>query len=264
MTQIHTILQLDHIPGAAQKEQLRRQGIALLTYVPNYDWLAAVPASDPAQVMNVPGVRWMGNLTVRDKLQPELQAEELAPWAYDPASDLLALLVQFHRDVSLEEGRAVVEAHSGRIVDQVAFINTLIVHLDKDRVAALAAEDAVEWIEQPLPPLESINDGNRARVGADILQDLSYNLDGTDVDVLVYDGGRVYSHDDLNSKRTWGDTTPFAEHATHVWPAQCSAMAPTTITIVGWRPMPSCCPWASSTMAAGSFSIPTPATFRTT
>jgi hypothetical protein len=113
----------------------------------------------------------------------------------------------------------VVEGHGGQVVDQVASINTLIVHLHKDEVAALAAEDAVEWLEQPLPLLEPINDGNRARVGADTLQAAPYNLDGTDVDVLVYDGGRVDEHDDLDGKRTWGDEAPFDDlwhHPTHV------------------------------------------------
>jgi hypothetical protein len=218
-TKIHAILQLDYIPTPEQKEQLRQQGIELLTYIPNYAWLAAVPATNPAQVARVPGVRWVGSLTGQDKLQPELRAQELGPWAYDPASNLIALLVQFHRDVGLEQGSAVVEAHGGEVVDQVASINGLIVHLHKDEVAALAAEDAVEWMEQPLPPLEPINDGNRARVGADTLQDPPYNLDGTNVDVLVYDGGRVDEHDDLDGKRTWGDEAPFDDlwhHPTHV------------------------------------------------
>jgi subtilisin family serine protease len=213
---IHTLLQLDYIPTPEQKEQLRQQGIELLTYIPNYAWLAAVPAANPAQVVDVPGLRWVGSLTVQDKLQPELRAQELGPWAYDPASNLIALLVQFHRDVGLEQGSAVVEAHGGEVVDQVASINSLIVHLHKDEVAALAAEDAVEWIEQPLPLLEPINDGNRNRVGADTLQTAPYNLDGTNVDVLVYDGGRVCSHSDLDSKRTWGDGSSQIEHATHV------------------------------------------------
>jgi len=223
---IHTILQLDYIPTPEQKEQLRQQGIELLTYIPNYAWLAAVPATNPAQVADVSGVRWVGSLTVQDKLQPELQAQELQPWAYDPASELIALLIQFHRDISLEQGSAVVKAHGGKVVDQVTLINTLIVHLHKDKVSALAAEDTVEWIEQPLPLLEPINDGNRARAGADTLQAPPYNLDGTDVDVLVYDGGRVYSHSDLDSKRTWGDTALFSEHATHV---ACTVLGDGTI-----------------------------------
>jgi subtilisin family serine protease len=213
---IHTILQLDYIPALEQKEQLRQQGIELLTYIPNYAWLAAIPATNPAQVASVPGVRWVGNLTVQDKLQPELQAQKLGSWAYDPASNLIALLVQFHKDISLEQGSAVVEAHGGEVVDHVASINTVVVHLHKDKMAALAAEDAVEWMEQPLPLLEPINDGNRARVGADTLQTVPYNLDGTNVDVLVYDGGRVCSHSDLDRKRTWGDSSSQIDHATHV------------------------------------------------
>jgi hypothetical protein len=213
---IHTILQLDDIPTLEEREWLRRQGIELLTYIPNYAWLAAIPAADPARVVDVPGVRWVGDLTVQDKLQAELYARELGAWSYDPETGSVALLVQFYRDVDLDRGSALVQAHGGEVIDRVPSINTLLVYLAEDEIVALAAEDAVEWIEEPLPVLEPINDANRARVGADTLQNVPYSLDGTDVDVLVYDGGRVYAHNDLDGKRTWGDTASFSEHATHV------------------------------------------------
>jgi subtilisin family serine protease len=213
---VHTILQLEYIPTPEEKEQLRQQGIELLTYIPNYAWLASVPAANPAEAAGVPGVRWVGTLTAQDKLQPELRAQELQPWAYDPAGNLIAVLVQFHKDVDLEQGRAAAEAHGGEVTGEASVINTLAVEIDRDELAALAGEDVVAWIEQPLPLLEPVNDGNRARVGADTLQTTPYNLDGTNVDVLVYDGGRVYSHTDLDSRRTYGDSSGFSEHATHV------------------------------------------------
>ena len=40
-----------------------------------------------------------------------------------------------------------------------------------------------------MPQLVELNDSNRPRVGADVLQEAPYGIDGSGVTVLVYDGG---------------------------------------------------------------------------
>ena len=55
-------------------------------------------------------------------------------------------------------------------------------------INALADEDAVQWIEWPLPKLSEINDSNRAITEANIVQAIPYDLDGSGVSVMVYDG----------------------------------------------------------------------------
>jgi hypothetical protein len=51
LTQIHTIIQLTHIPDKAKKVQLRNLGIELLSYIPNNAWYAAItlPAESVAR-----------------------------------------------------------------------------------------------------------------------------------------------------------------------------------------------------------------------
>jgi len=41
------------------------------------------------------------------------------------------------------------------------------------------------------------NDGIRQQIGVNTVQAAPYNLDGTGVDVLVYDGGQVGAHTTL-------------------------------------------------------------------
>ena len=213
---IHVILQLDHIPTDRDKQALAKEGVKLLTYVPNYAWLAAIPASVPDTATNAARVRWMGLLSEKDKLDLPLRERQYLPWAHDPATGQIMVVVQFYDDVVAERAAHVVADHGGVVRSHVPSIHALVVAIDQEELGSLASEDIVAWMEQPLPVLSPINDDNRANVGADTLQAAPYNLDGSGVDVLVYDGGRVFAHDDLDDKRTWGDTAPFSEHATHV------------------------------------------------
>jgi hypothetical protein len=107
-------------------------------------------------------------------------------------------------------------------------VNGIVALVPRSRVAELAAADEVAWIEPALPPLETVslpgrspapppNDSARARVQADLLQAAPYNLDGSGVSVLVYDGGtgRV-THLDFGGRLFVRDASGQNGHATHV------------------------------------------------
>ncbi|UCD30429.1 MAG: S8 family serine peptidase [Planctomycetota bacterium] len=65
--------------------------------------------------------------------------------------------------------------------------------------------------------MSEINDSNRAITEADIVQAAPYNLDGSGVTVLVYDGGYARAgHVDFQGRLTVGDTSGLSDHATHV------------------------------------------------
>ncbi len=53
--------------------------VRLLKYVPDYAWIASVPAADPAAVLDLPGVVWAGGLTVEDKIDPAILAARWRP-----------------------------------------------------------------------------------------------------------------------------------------------------------------------------------------
>ncbi|MCX6355734.1 MAG: S8 family serine peptidase [Candidatus Aureabacteria bacterium] len=213
-SRIHTIIQLDDLPKNAEKRALSQQGVQLLSYIPDHAWIASIPSKNAESALSRVG--WVGDLTSDDKLSPKIREGILGEWAYDKDTQIAVVIVQFFKDVSLTEGATIVQAHGGVVVDYVGSINSLVVEVDQRELEAMAAEDAVEWIEQPVPPLDLINAENRAIVGADTLRDTPYLLDGTGVDVLVYDVGRAYAHPDLQSHMTYGDESDFDEHSTHV------------------------------------------------
>ncbi|MCP4247430.1 MAG: S8 family serine peptidase, partial [bacterium] len=100
---------------------------------------------------------------------------------------------------------------------QLPSANALVVEMPSSRIVHLADEDAVQWIELPMPAFDEINDSNRARVGADTVQAPPYGLDGSGVTVLVYDGGfGLSSHVDFGGRHTARDPSGLSDHATHV------------------------------------------------
>ncbi len=218
---VHVLLQLDYIPREAAKAELAGRGIRLLAYVPDYAWIASVPGTQPEVALDAPGLLWMGELMVDDKLAPPIRAGEWAAYNLAPDS-MAAVYVVMHADESLETGRALVASLGGKVVNEVIGIRTLVVEMPAAQIRALAAHDAVQWIEPAEPPLGEANDDIRARIAVSEVQAAPYNLNGTNVDILIYDGGVVThtpsTHADFTGRLTIGagETSGVSDHATHV------------------------------------------------
>ena len=212
---VHILLQLDFIPRDLAKTEYEKSGVKLLAYVPDYAWIASVPAADPAAVLNLPGVTWAGPLTVNDKLDPAIVNGEwlLSNLAPDGTA---AVSVITHLDEDVATTRALVEKYGGKITGEVVGIKMFMVELPQQNIRALAAEEVVQWIEPAAPPLGPNNDGIRQQIGVNTLQAAPYNLNGTNIDVLVYDSGQAGDHTDFGTRLTHGDADTVSEHSTHV------------------------------------------------
>ena len=141
---------------------------------------------------------------------------ELAEHGLDP---MIAVVVMFHTDTSYKtESTRLANALGGEVASEIYSINSAVMYIPASDLDSLVADDAVMWVEPPLPQMSHLNSSNRALTGVDTVFDAPYNLDGSGVDVLIYDGGRMASHNDFASRLTIGasDTAPTSDHATHV------------------------------------------------
>lgn len=132
--------------------------------------------------------------------------------------EMYVLYVLFHEDVDVgATAPLIIEEYGGKVRDIVWSIHMAVVWLPADALPALAQEDAVQWIEPPLPPLQETNSSNRVRTEADTVQAVPYGLDGSGITVLVYDGGYAdSSHPDFGGRLTVRDASGDSDHATHV------------------------------------------------
>ncbi len=213
---VHILVQLDFIPREAAKAEYERRGLKLLAYVPDYAWIASTPAQAPDLPLSLPGVTWVGSLTVEDKLDPAISNREWG--SYNLSADgTAAVYVVIHSDVNWEAGRASVQRYGGRIVGEVRDVSAFVVEMPEAKLLALAAEDDIQWIEPAEPPLGEANDGIRQQIGVDIVQSAPYSLTGSGVDILIYDSGTVTpTHADFSGRLTIGDGTSVRDHSTHV------------------------------------------------
>ncbi len=212
---VHVLIQLDFIPRDQAKAAYAAQGLQLLAYVPDYAWIASVSADSPDSALALPGVTWVGELTTDDKLDPAINANQWNSWNLAP-SGTAAVYVAIHKDENLQTGRRLAEAHGGQVTGEVIGINLLMVEMPQGNIRALATEDAIQWIEPAAPPLGEANDGVREQIGVNVVNAAPYNLDGTDIDVLVYDSGQVGTHVDFGSRLTNADADSVSYHSTHV------------------------------------------------
>lgn len=216
---IHLLVQLNYIPTEVQKEMLADQGIWLQHYIPNYAWIAAV--DDLETLLRLPGLRWLDSWSAADKLHPNIHADSWGSWAIHPTEPMVMTIMQLHTDVPLDEGAALAEAYGGVAMPAISGIHGMTVWIAKEDIAALAAEEAVLWIEEGPPPLSPNNDGVRDSMNVNPLYTAPYGLDGSGVRLFVFDGGLVRdTHTTFNpgtgSRVIQFDGTSEHDHPTHV------------------------------------------------
>ena len=219
----HVVVQFSRALSVEEQQSARAAGLELLVALGNHAWFASTGAARldaralarlPLAAALAPERAW--------KLHPMLERGEVPTWTVVEDKNgvpTIGAYVMFHADVARVEQDAAVLRHGGRVRDAVESVHGLVVELPFDAVRALAEEDVVQYVEPALPRMDSVavpNDSNRALTGVDTVQS-SYGLDGTGVNVMVYDGGTALSsHNDFGGRLTVRDSSGLSGHATHV------------------------------------------------
>jgi subtilisin family serine protease len=212
---VHMLVQLNEIPDESGREALAARGLRLLSYLPHKTWMARVPVGMTSADLREAGVRWLAPMELQHKVSWRVLRDEYGPWSLY-ADGQRIFVVMMHEDVSAEEGRSLLETWTETFGGYVEALNAYIVVLEPEIIPALALEDEVRWISQRPPVLTDVNDGIREALGVDAIYEPPYNLDGTSVNVLVYDGGLVGDHPDFGTRVTQGEGGGVSNHATHV------------------------------------------------
>ena len=221
-TDRHVIVQFDRPVAPETRANLAGAGVTLLHYLGENAYFASLAPGrvDSAGLASVQTLVLAEPIGVDHKLHPAWAsgAPPHSVVGLDPeGKPQVAAYVVFHPDVPLDTEAMALMARYGIVRDSVSVVNALVVELPRARLQALAAEDAVQWIEPPLPRMSEWNDSNRARTGADTAQAAPYNLSGAGVTVLVYDAGTARAtHQDFGGRLTVRDASGLISHATHV------------------------------------------------
>jgi len=242
----HVVVQFSRPIDPVMRARLSDAGVELLDYLADNAFFAAVDRDriDVGKLGRVKSLQLAHTIERDVKLHATLARGEFPQWSIVglvtgqgalEAEPVVGLYILFHRDVPQDDAVQLVRRHGAEVRARLRSVNGLVIELPVSRIDGLADEDAVQWIEPPLPPLSETNDGNRQAaqtddvqtpltndgnrqaVQANDVQASPYNLDGAGVVVMVYDGGMAYaSHPDFGGRLTPRNGTRLGVHATHV------------------------------------------------
>ncbi len=219
----HIVVTLTATPSVSKRRELAAAGIRLLNSLGSHSYFATVDRAsfDVDRALRLNLVRSAVAIRPEWKLHPRLARGNPPDWAIvrnAPWPDRLAVYVFFHADVPLHSTGVVIARRYGAVVRSVLrSVNGMVLEVSPDRLAKLAKEDAVQWVEPPLPAFSEANDSNRALTEAEIAQARPVGLSGDGVTVLVYDAGiAAHEHPDFGARMTVREEGSPANHATHV------------------------------------------------
>ncbi|MCH7526920.1 MAG: S8 family serine peptidase, partial [Planctomycetes bacterium] len=224
----HVVVHFSEPAGPRIHRRLEHAGVKLLAYLGDNAFFAAVSESrlHLGRLARVESLVSAQAIERNFKLHPFFVADTIPDYALvgetpNPVTgvreDVVAAYILFHRDVLLNNGIGVVQQLGAVVRNRLETVNGLVIELPRSALGPLADRDEVQWIEPPLPKWSEVNDSNRSRTGADVVQEAPYNLDGSGVTVLVYDGGTGRaSHQDFGGRLTVRDNSGQSGHATHV------------------------------------------------
>ncbi len=220
---VHVLVQFHETPSDDEKISLVSDGLDLGAYVPGSAWIAAVPAAEVAGLAKLSEVRWATVWDASRKLHPRLEAGEIGAWARDPSRPgFVMLFVLLHHDVAIEAIDKIADRVGGVAMPPLDGLHGATVWVPQERIADLAREEEVLWMEEGLAPLTPTNAGLRATMLVDPVNAPPYNLDGTGVRLFVFDGGTIRAtHETFRvgagpSRVTVIDATAVNDHPTHV------------------------------------------------
>ena len=244
--QTRVLVHLAHPPSPADRAQLTRDGLTLTTALGGTSYFATLDHDADTNAISRAPVVSIDAISRQHKLHTDLLAGILRPWMYNPEEidknpqlaakarsgiitiDEFALqhidptvvvVVMLHADADRAAQRTrLTKAYNAQVVSEVKALNAMTMLVKASALDAIADDDAVMWVEPPLPQLSINNAENRALTGVNTVNAPPYALDGTGVTVMVYDAGKVYAHQDFGSRLTIGasDTSSVNYHSTHV------------------------------------------------
>jgi hypothetical protein len=155
---VHFLLQFESLPNAERQDELAAQDIRLPAYVTGNAYIASSAVGDLDNLGSIAGVRWAGPLEVEDKIHPDLANSVVPVWAW-AGEGRVALTVQFHQDVDIAAGEALVTELGGAIVASVPIIPSITATFGIDDVRRIARQDIVQYVAPVEPPLVETNEG---------------------------------------------------------------------------------------------------------
>ncbi len=151
------IIQFEKIPTATEKEQLKKEGIELLEYVPNNAYTATVTGSLNMAALSRVKTRSIVELTPEQKMEPSLANGIISSWAVK-AEGTIDVWVSFPKTFSFQTVSTEIKAKNFDIVSTDYKSNNIIaLRIATNRIKELAALPFIDYVQTAPKGDESLN-----------------------------------------------------------------------------------------------------------
>lgn len=208
------IIQFKTLPNNNEIRRLDQSGVHLHEYLGSNSYYATTKADGRAAAAQNENVRSLQAITLEQKIHPKIRAATIATAAADSYQ---TVTIQLFDNTDFDRVSAQIEDLTGTVIKHSKVSLSATVSIPSNRIDALAELGDVKFVEPAPPPKQQFNDGVRANIGADTVED-EFGLTGKGVTVGIWDGGIVAStHSDFSGRLTLAQPNASVDdHATHV------------------------------------------------
>lgn len=214
----YTLLQFTKIPSLDEQQELKKQGITLLSYLANNAYYASVNSQFYARGTVSDNIRTKIAIDPKYKLDPVIAEGAIPDYALD-GNTTIKVVVSYFKGV---DSKTVSEDLTGLYVKNIKnneSFNEVYVQVSKDKLVEIAKLNWVQNIELISAPVESDNlpgtTSHKANVLNSTIPGFGYGLTGKGVKVGIWDGN-LEKHKDHTGRVVAKEYESNSSHGEHV------------------------------------------------
>lgn len=213
----YTLLQFSAIPTVEEQQNLKSQGITLLSYLNNNAYYAKISSSLYGKNVNSPKLRALIDIEPQYKLDPMIVNNVIPDYAEE--SNLLKVVVSYFEGVDISTISLDLTTLHLRDVRIEELFNEIYLLASREKLNEIAKLNWVQNIELTAPPVESENlpglTSHKANILGSAIPGLGYGLTGKGVKVGVWDGN-LEQHKDFTGRVINREYESNSSHGAHV------------------------------------------------
>ena len=212
-------IKFDQLPSKATTKKLEKMGVKMHSYISDNTYLVSYPQNLSLAEAKELGITAYGVQKGEQKIAKTLSDKNYPEYCVN--GDKVELAFSFPRNSNQSENKELLTSYGVEILENQHRDGATITGLvDPAKVATIADEAAITFVDVVTPPIEMLNHEVRS------LQQVNYvnsatgkNLNGSGVTIGVGDGGELGSHLDFEGRiinYANGSYASFGDHGDHV------------------------------------------------
>ena len=213
------VIQFSSIPNNNTKELIEKNGITLLSYLPEKAYFVSFAYNTSIEaIKNIPNIRGLYNVLPEYKIHPKLSNNKFPDYIYS-GSEIL-IVASFYKNIDRNKAINELEELNFNIIDDNKERNVITLKIKTNEISILSNQTFISFIE-PIDPT-SVAENKTAKtlhrsnyINSPLNNGLHY--DGTGVNVMMQDDGTIGPHIDYQGREDQSNlTTNSGDHGDHV------------------------------------------------